>query len=225
MNRSYFITATDTGAGKTIVTSSIARALRLRGVDVGVMKPVESGCVDKDGALVPEDALALKEASGSTDSIEEICPYRLPLPLSPHLAARRAGVEIDFGALLSGFRKLSGRHDLMLVEGAGGLLTPLTDELTIADLAMKLQLPVIIVAASKLGVINHTLLTIEAVQRRGLEVGAVILNRASGAADLSAGHNSAEIKRKTGLPVYDFPHVKKKARGLASRGLLDRLFG
>lgn len=225
MTRSYFITGTDTGVGKTVVTSSIARGLRLRGLDVGVMKPVESGCVDKDGSPVPADALALKEASGATDAIEEICPYRLSLPLSPHLAARMAGAEVDFGVILSVYGKLSARHGIMLVEGAGGLLTPLTDELTVADLAVKLGLPVIIVADSRLGVINHALLTIEAVQRRGLEVGAVILNRASGAADLSVEHNSAEIKRKTGLPVYDFPHVKNKAPGQVAGGLIECLFG
>lgn len=225
MTRSYFITGTDTGVGKTIVTSSIARALTLRGLDVGVMKPVESGCANIGGAPSPQDALALKEASGSTDPIEDICPYRLPLPLSPHLAARLAGVEVDFGVILRGYGKLSARHGIMLVEGAGGVLTPLTDELTVADLAVELGLPVIIVTDSKLGVINHTLLTIEAVQRRGLEVGAVILNRASEAADPSVEHNPAEIKRKTGLLVYDFPHVKNKAPGQVAGGLADSLFG
>ncbi|HXI10948.1 MAG TPA: dethiobiotin synthase, partial [Thermodesulfobacteriota bacterium] len=153
------------------------------------------------------------------------CPYRLSLPLSPHLAARMAGVEVDFGVILSVYGKLSARHGIMLVEGAGGLLTPLTDELTVADLAVKLQLPVIIVADSRLGVINHALLTIEAVQRRGLEAGAVILNRVFEAADQSVEHNSAEIKRMTRLPVYDFPHLKNKAPGQVAGGLVDCLFG
>lgn len=225
MNHSYFITATDTGAGKTFVASSIARALRLKGVDVGVMKPVESGCVDKDGTLVPDDALALKEASGSSDSLEDICPYRFAPPLSPHLAARLSGVSVDFEVIKNAFLKLSKRHGLMLVEGAGGLLAPLTDELTVADLAAALNLPLIIVAQSKLGVINHTLLTIEAARSRGLKVAAIVLNEGPGGTDPSVEFNSGEIKRMTGLPVFDLFGEKKEVPGRKAGDLLNCLFG
>lgn len=225
MNCSYFITGTDTGAGKTFVASSIARALRLRGVDVGVMKPVESGCAVIGGATTPLDALALKEASSSADALEDICPYRLALPLSPHLAARLSGVRIDFEIIKNAFRKLSDRHGLMLVEGAGGLLTPLTDELTVADLAAALKLPLIIVAQSKLGVINHTLLTVEAARNRGLKVAAIVLNELPEATDRSIEYNSGEIKRITGLPVFGLPGAKKEVPGQVAGDLLDRLFG
>lgn len=224
MNYSYFITATDTGAGKTLVASSIARALRLKGRDVGVMKPVESGCVDKDGTLEPDDALTLKEASSSADSIEDICPYRLALPLSPHLAARLSGVRIDFEVIKSAFRKLSDRHGVMLVEGAGGLLTPLTDELTVADLAATLGLPLVIVAPSRLGVINHTLLTVEAARARGLEVASVILNELPDT-DQSTEFNSGEIRRVTGLPVFDLSGEKKEVPCQVAGDLLEFLFG
>ncbi len=224
MSRSYFITATDTGAGKTFVASSIARALRLKGVDVGVMKPVESGCAVIDGSLVPEDAVALKAASASADTIEEICPYRLSQPLSPHLAARLSGVKIDFEVIKSGYRELSARHELMLVEGAGGLLAPLTDDKTVADLVIALGLPVIIAATSRLGVINHTLLTVEAARNRGIEVRAIILNGNSEAVDGSMKYNSKEIERITGLRVFDFPRAKKEAPDLTAGGLLACLF-
>ncbi|MBI5468215.1 MAG: dethiobiotin synthase [Deltaproteobacteria bacterium] len=224
MSRSYFITATDTGAGKTFVSSSIARALRLKGVDVGVMKPVESGCAEIDGSLVPEDAVALKAASCSADAIEEICPYRLSQPISPHLAARLSGVKIDFEVIKSGYRKLSARHGLMLVEGAGGLLAPLTDDKTVADLVVALRLPVIIAATSKLGVINHTLLTVEAARNRGIEVRAIILNGNSEASDGSMKYNSKEIERITGLRVFDFPRAKKEAPDLTVEGLIACLF-
>lgn len=224
MNYSYFITATDTGAGKTFVASSIARALRLKGVDVGVMKPVESGCTGIDGSLVPEDAVALKAASSSEDAIEEICPYRLSQPISPHLAARLSGVRIDFEVIKSGYRKLSSRHEIMLVEGAGGLLAPLTDDKTVADLVVALRLPVIIAATSKLGVINHALLTVEAARNRGIEVRAIILNGNSEASDGSTKYNSKEIERITGLRVFDFPRAKKEAPDLTAVGLIDCLF-
>jgi dethiobiotin synthetase len=224
MSRSYFITATDTGAGKTFAATSIARALKLKGVDVGVMKPVESGCREIDGSLVPEDAVALKAASASEDTIEEICPYRLSQPLSPHLAARLSGIRIDFEVIKSGYQKLSARHALMLVEGAGGLLTPLTDELTVADLVVALRLPVIIAATSKLGVINHALLTVEAARNRGIEVRAIVLNGNPDASDGSIKYNSKEIERITGLHVFDFPRAKKEAPGLVAGGLLDCLF-
>lgn len=224
MTRSCFITATDTGAGKTFVAAAIARALRTKGVAVGVMKPVESGCAERDGALVPGDALILKEASGSADPIEAICPYRFAPALSPHLAARISGSGIDFAALKNVYLELSARHDLMLVEGAGGLLAPLTEGETVADLVALLRLPLIIVAPSKLGVINHALLTVEAAQKRGLEVGAVVLNGVSAAADPSTEYNSKEIKRMTGLPVFEIPHAKKNTPGLAAGGILDRLF-
>lgn len=224
MSRSYFITATDTGAGKTFAASLIARALRLKGADVGVMKPVESGCREIDGSLVPEDAVALKAASASGDAIEDICPYRLSQPLSPHLAARLSGVRIDFEVIKSGYRKLSARHELMLVEGAGGLLTPLTDDKTVADLIVALRLPVIIAATSKLGVINHTLLTVEAARNRGIEVRAIILNGDPEASDGSMKYNSKEIERMTSLHVFDFPRAKKEAPGLAAGGLIACLF-
>ncbi|MBI5586862.1 MAG: dethiobiotin synthase [Deltaproteobacteria bacterium] len=224
MTRSCFITATDTGAGKTFVAASIARALRLKGADVGVMKPVESGCAEIDGALVPEDALTLKEASGSADPIEAICPYRFAPALSPHLAARISGSEIDFAALKNVYLELSVRHDLMLVEGAGGLLAPLTDDKTVADLAAALRLPIIIVATSRLGVINHTLLTVEAAGKRGIEVRAIILNDNSHAADESMKHNAKEIERRTGLLVFEFPRAKNEAPDLAEGGLIKSLF-
>jgi len=224
LTRSYFITATDTGAGKTFVASSIARALRLKGVDIGVMKPVESGCPVVDGMLVPADAMTLKEASGSADPIDEICPYRFSQALSPHLAARFFGVEIDFEVILNEYRKLSLKHSIMLVEGAGGLLAPLTDRLTMAELAAELDLPLIIVAPSKLGVINHTLMTVEAAQRRGLRIAAVVVNEICEFPDDSSAYNPSEISRITGLPVFDFKRAKKEVPGLQAGDLLDTLF-
>lgn len=225
MGLSYFITGTDTAVGKTFVAAALSRALKKAGVDVGVMKPVESGCPEKESTLIPEDAFALKEASGSTDPIEQICPYRFSQPLSPHLASRLSGVVIDLSLIKERYTELSGRHELMLVEGAGGLLAPLTEDKTVADLALLLRLPLIIVASSRLGVINHTLLTIEAAKGRGIEVKAVILNDCNRSFDESMKYNSAELERLTRLRVFEFPHAKKDAPFRVEEGLLKSLFG
>lgn len=221
---SYFITATDTGAGKTFVASALAKALKNRGIDAGVMKPVESGCAPVEGKLVPEDAEALKKASGSTDPLGMICPYMFKEPLSPHLAARLSGTEVDLDEIKRVYIELSKRHEVMIVEGAGGILAPLTDAKTVADLALLLALPVIIVAPSRLGVINHTLLTIEAARSRGLDVRAVVLNNTSPAIDESMKFNLTELRRLTSLPVFELPYAKKEAPDLAVGGLVTSLF-
>ena len=164
-----FITGTDTGVGKTFVARGIASALRARGRRVGVLKPVETGC----GAGMtrrPADALALRSAAGSTLSVDRICPYRLDAPLAPDVAARLENVRIDPEVILAAFRVIDADHDLTIVEGAGGLLVPIVQRYAMADLARDLDLPLLVVVDSRLGAINHTLLTLEAAAARGLAV-------------------------------------------------------
>ncbi len=202
MDRAYFITGTDTGVGKTFVTSLLARIFREKGVDVGVMKPVETGCPQKDGSLVPQDALKLKDASGSADPLDTINPYRFKEPLAPDIASEIAGVTIDFGRIKDCYDRIYRAHGVTLVEGAGGLLVPLTPDKTVADLILFLGLPLIVVAASRLGAVNHTLLTVECALHRGIEVKGIILNNASPLeGDLSRGFNRKEIEKFTKIPV------------------------
>ncbi|TAN62534.1 dethiobiotin synthase [bacterium] len=212
--RAYFITGTDTSVGKTFVTAGIASALTRKGLSVGVMKPVETGCPLKSEELVPKDALLLKEAAGASDALDIINPYRFRLPLAPSVAARLEGVTIDFERLAEYFDEIQKAHDVMLVEGAGGLMTPLTDEKTNADLAFVLGLPLIVVAGSKLGVVNHTLLTVEAAGALGLDVKGVILNHpeeAHKSVDISRDYNCEEIERFLELPVLGVvPHIGKE---------------
>ncbi|MBI5561324.1 MAG: dethiobiotin synthase [Deltaproteobacteria bacterium] len=199
----WFITATDTGAGKTTITAGLAAALRRLGRNVGVMKPIETGCGEDGESLVAADAAALKAASGSDDPLYLINPYRFARPLSPRLSARLEGAVIDFGRILAAYDALSRKHDLMLVEGAGGLLAPVADDKTMADVAALLGLPVVIVAPSRLGVINHALLTVEAAHGRGIKVSGIILNNPAqpGGRDESGRHNRAEIERLAKPPV------------------------
>ena len=189
-----FITGTDTGVGKTFVTRGIASTLRAQGRRVGVLKPVETGC----GGLTrrPADALALRAAAGSTLSIDRVCPYRLDAPLAPDVAARLENVRIDPAAIVAAFRAVERDHDVTLVEGAGGLLVPIRDRYSMANLARDLDLPLLVVVDSKLGAINHTLLTLEAAAARGLSVRGYVLNHAS-ATDEAAATNASVLARCT----------------------------
>ena len=193
-----FITGTDTGVGKTFVARGIASALRARGRRVGVLKPIETGC----GAAIgrqPADALALQAAAGSTLPLDRICPYRLDAPLAPDVAARLENVRLDPAVVVAAFRALERDHDVTLVEGAGGLLVPILERYTMADLARELGLPLLVVVDSKLGAINHTLLTLEAAATRGLSVRGYVLNHAS-AADEAAATNPSVLARCTDTP-------------------------
>ncbi len=199
-----FITGTDTGVGKTFVARGIASALRARGRRVGVMKPVETGC---GGGLRrrPADALALRAAAGSALPLDRICPYRLDAPLAPDVAARLENVRIDPAVILAAFRAIDAVHDVTLVEGAGGLLVPIVERYSMADLARDLDLPLLVVVDSKLGAINHTLLTLEAAAARGLAVRGYVLNHAS-AADEAASTNASVLKRCTDTPCVGTIH-------------------
>lgn len=200
MGQAIFITGTDTGVGKTFFTAGLARWLKSGGLRVGVMKPAETGCATRDGELYAEDAWQLKEAAGSAASMEKICPYRLPEPLAPSIAAERAGVRIDIDHLLALLDDAKAANDITLVEGAGGLLVPLLPSYTFADFARVAKLPVLVVAANKLGVINHLLLTLEHASGRGLTLLGYVLNRLSGEPSLAADTNREVLAGLTGIP-------------------------
>jgi dethiobiotin synthetase len=200
MATGIFITGTDTGVGKTLVAATLAAYLRDIGYRVGVMKPAETGCQEIDGQLFPEDAIRLKEASGCGEPLEKICPYRLPEPLAPSIAAERAGVNIDVDHLLDLYGEISAKHDITLVEGAGGLMVPLLPSYTYADFARVLKLPAIVVAANKLGAINHLLLTLEHASCRGLSVLGYVLNRVSDENSLAGDTNREVLSTLTGVP-------------------------
>jgi dethiobiotin synthetase len=193
----FFITATDTGVGKTEIACALLRAARGAGIDAVGMKPAQSGLVEGEVS----DAERLREASDGVEPLAEICPYSLRAPLAPAVAARLEGCRIELPRILDRARALAVRHQAIVVEGAGGLLVPLTDEATYADLAVALGLPVIVVARAGLGTVNHAALTVEALRRRGLAIAAVVLNRTAPTDDPSVPHNAAEIARLTGVNV------------------------
>jgi len=192
--RGIFVTGTDTGVGKSRVAAAIARLLKNRGVDVGVMKPVESGVADTTG--LGDDGALLSWAAGVDDPIELICPYRLQHPVAPAVAASREQVRIVPGLLREAFDALASRHDYLIVEGAGGLMTPLAGGHLVADLARQLPLPLLVVARTGLGTLNHTLLTLLAAAQHELTVAGYILNGLPanpGLAEESAPHTMASL--------------------------------
>jgi len=174
--RGVFVTGTDTGVGKTVVACALASGLRDRGLDVGVMKPAETGVPD-DGPL---DARALRAAAGVGDPLDLVCPQTFALPAAPTVAARHEGRAVDLAAIDAAFAALRERHDWLVVEGAGGLRVPAADGLDMAGLAARLELPVLLVARAALGTINHTLLTLEAIRASGLRLAGVVINHVDG---------------------------------------------
>jgi len=188
------------------------------------MKPVETGCVEKDGALFPEDAWRLKSASGCADPIEFICPYRLPEPLAPSLAAERAGVKIDIDHLLALYRDIAARHHITLVEGAGGLMVPMVPGFTFADFARVAKLPILVVAANRLGAINHLLLTLEHASCRDLSAIGYVLNRVAAESSLAAETNREALAGMTGVACLgELPFVNEsKSEDGETLTLLER---
>ena len=209
MGSGIFITGTDTGVGKTLVAASLAAYLRDRGYRIGVMKPAETGCPERDGMLIPEDAVRLKEASGCAEPIEKICPYRFAEPLAPSIAAERVGQRVDVDLLLTTYGEMSAQYDITLVEGAGGLMVPLLPSYTYADFARVSKLPLLVVAANRLGVINHLLLTLEHASCEGLSVLGYVLNRLSSETSVAAETNREVLSGLTAVPCLgDLPFME-----------------
>jgi dethiobiotin synthetase len=200
MGRGLFITGTDTGVGKTFVACGLAAHWRELNYRVGVMKPAETGCDAGDGKFVAQDAMALKAAAGCDTPLEKICPYQFREALAPSVAAEREGSRIEVDRLMNIYQEISAAHDITLVEGAGGLMVPLLPTYTYADFARVLKLPVIVVAANKLGVINHLLLTLEHASCNGLKVLGYVLNHVERAPSLAAETNREALASLTAMP-------------------------
>ncbi len=195
-----FITGTDTGVGKTIITAALARTLLNRGMDVGVMKPVETGCAKSPKGLIPTDSEFLIKAGRSKDPKTLITPYTLEAPVAPSEAAEMAGVEINDEYILDCYLKLKERHDFMIVEGAGGLMVPIYQRLLVSDLIKLLELPIILVSRPNLGTINHSLLSIRYAQDQGIPVLGFIVNRRRDQIHTAEEKSPILIEKLSGVP-------------------------
>ena len=173
----YFITGTDTGVGKTRIAAALCRAFADAGLKVAGMKPIASGCAPTTAGLRNDDALALLAAMNVRASYADVNPYAFEAAVAPHVAAADAGFAIDYDVLDRAFERLRLQSDVMIVEGAGGWLTPLDQGRSFTDLAARWRLDIILVVGLRLGCINHALLTAEAIERRGLNFKAWVGNR------------------------------------------------
>ena len=197
--RRLFVTGTDTGVGKSTISCALLAAWRRSGKAVAGFKPIETGCkAAADGTLIPEDALRLARAAGDPAPRPDCCPIRFGVPASPEAAAKAEARTIDLGAADAAFDRFDA--EVVLIEGAGGLLVPIGADLTMADLAKRWGATLLIVARASLGTINHTLLTIEAAQRRGLHISGVVLNRTNPPGPDDAD-NADAIRRHGRVPV------------------------
>lgn len=177
MKQAYFITATDTDAGKTYIASALVRHFAQLGLKSVGMKPIAAGCEWGDGVLQNSDVLQLRQASNVDAPLSLINPYAFQPPIAPHIAAQQAGIEIGLDKIQQAFVQLSQLADVVIVEGAGGFLVPLNDNQTMADLAVALNIPVILVVGLRLGCINHALLSVQAIQARGLTLAGWVANQ------------------------------------------------
>jgi dethiobiotin synthetase len=206
--RGIFVTGTDTGVGKTVAAATLARLLRRRGVNVGIVKPVTSGCVEHNGSLVSEDVKLLSWAAGDTAPLADRAPYLLRAPLAPSVAAELEGSRIDFGRIEAAVRRQMATHDFVIVEGAGGLMVPLAGGLMVADLILRLGLPTLVVARPDLGTVNHTCLTVFAARQLGIDVRGIIVNNYPAAPDAAQASAPHMLDSLAGAPLLGiFPRI------------------
>lgn len=194
--QTIFVTGTDTNVGKTYVSCLLIRRLRATGLATGAYKPVCSGAeFDVVGRPFWSDIEALRSAAGAELPLDLICPQRFLAAVAPNVAAELEGSNVSNDLLLNGFAAWTSKVDALIVEGAGGVFCPLSDQLTVLDLATQIQAPVIVVAANRLGVISHTRLTVDRLRQNGLDVAAVVLNEAQvmNSADPAISTNAGQL--------------------------------
>ncbi len=200
VTQGIFITGTNTNVGKTFIGVNIAKQLTSRNINVIPRKPIESGCLMTNGELVPQDAMALKAAANYQGALSDICPYRFEPPISPARAAHLVNKALSTQEL-SRICLQHSEDGFLLVEGAGGFYSPLSEDGLNADFAVSLQLPVLLVAEDTLGAINQVLLSVEAIQARGLQLIAVILNTVHDTQHEDM-NNSEDLRERLACPVF-----------------------
>lgn len=206
--KSYFITGTDTGVGKTTITAALAASIKKLGVDVGVMKPVATGIPQKSG-FKSHDVSILCQACGVDDTEDLVNPIFMPLPASPYDASKILEIKIDREIIFEKFEKLKSRHEMMLVEGIGGIMTPISSDYFVADLIKAMCLEVIIVARSTLGTLNHTLMTVNMCHDYKIPIKGIIVNNYDEKGEVAEKNSPSTIYEITNIPILGIlPFVK-----------------
>lgn len=219
MNKGFFITGTDTDAGKTWISLGLVEALKRQSHKVGVMKPISAGCQQTADGLRNQDAVLLQQQSNVELDYDTINPYAFEPAIAPHIAAQEAGVRIDIETLKNSFDAIQKKSGYVIVEGAGGWLVPLNDFQTMADLAVRLQLPVILVVGMRLGCLNHALLSVEAIRNSGLHLAGWVANQID--PDMNhAKENLETLRTMIDAPLLGHvPHLEKRDTGVIAENL------
>jgi dethiobiotin synthetase len=221
----FFITGTDTGVGKTVIAAALILALKSRGVRACGMKPIETGCRRVGTVLRPPDGMFLKELARMEEPLSTVTPCCYETPAAPLVAAEMEERPVDLDIIRERFELLTRAYDAVVVEGAGGVLVPITRDYAMIDLIRELDLPVLVVARYSLGTINHTLLTISELRREDANVAGIIMNAASPSADTVAERtNAAYLQRLTRVPIVgQFPHQADLRAEVLERSALRHL--
>jgi len=220
MKHAYFVIGTDTNVGKTYIASALIQHFVKAGFKTIGMKPIASGCElaqhgQWQNQLVNEDVSALAKAGNVEAPLDLINPYRFAPAIAPHIAAAQAGVNIDVRVIAQAYTALAQKADVVIVEGAGGFLVPLNATETLADLAVTLNLPMILVVGMRLGCINHALLTVEAIKARGLKLAGWVANQVDADMPMFA-ENLASLQKRIAAPCLSVVRWQEAARFEAS---------
>jgi dethiobiotin synthetase len=198
--KSYFITGTDTGVGKTTITAAMAACIKKLGIDVGVMKPVATGIPQKSG-FKSDDVSILCKSCGVDDTEDLVNPVFMPMPASPYDVSKILGLEFDRKVIFEKFEKLKSKHEMLLVEGIGGMMTPLSQDYFVADLIKDMGLEAIIVTRSALGTLNHTMMTVKTCHDYKIPIKGIIVNNYDGKKDLVEKNSPLTIHEITNIPI------------------------
>jgi len=237
MAKGFFVTGTDTGVGKTIITGALIKAAHILGFKACGMKPIETGCKRAENrrqqtengggnnSLIPSDGTFLREITGTDESIDLITPIRFENPLAPLPASEIEDKPIDLDKIKTAYKELSNRYDVIIVEGIGGLLVPIKKGHFVIDLAKDFGFPIIVVSKPGLGTINHTMLTVNYAINKGLDVAGIIINYARTPEKTLAENTNPEIiRRLSPVPVIGiFPYLKDLESRTIERGVVKSL--
>jgi len=237
MHRGFFVTATDTGVGKTVITAALIKIAGMLGLRAGGMKPIETGCLSPDSNvqsprfevqnknLMPADGMFLREMAGMDDSIDLVTPVRFEEPLAPLPASEIEGTQVDLEKIQRAYSILAAKYDVVIVEGIGGLLVPISKDYFIIDLAKEFGLPLIVVARSGLGTINHTLLTVNYAIKEGVHVAGIIINHGQPPENTQAEQtNPKTMKQISPVPIIGiFPHLEDLSSSAIQKAAITNL--
>ena len=225
MRKGFFITGTDTGVGKTLITAALILAFSRAGLKVGGMKPIETGCWQEGERLIPSDGMFIKTIACMDEGIDRIVPCCFLNPVAPLAASATEGVPVNLQKINLEYKELSEKYEVVIVEGIGGLLVPVTDGYFVSDLAKDLGLPIIVVSKPGLGTINHTMLTVNYARKEGLIVAGVIINHNQPEEGTIAEHTNPDIlKRICPAPLIGiFPHLENMESSTIEKAAMENL--